>query len=58
MSSTRKTSLTFRPAACAAILGLFCLTANATAITIKAGNAVKVFDAMDESLDMRIELAR
>ena len=59
MSSTKKTSLTFRPAACAAILGLFCLTADAaTAITIKAGNAVKVFDAMDESLDMRIELAR
>lgn len=48
VSSTRKTSLTFRPAACAAILGLFCLTANATAITIKAGNAV-IAATLDDS---------
>ena len=40
--------MTFRPAACAAILGLFCLTANATAITIKAGNAV-IAATLDDS---------
>ena len=49
MSSTKKTSLTFRPAACAAILGLFCLTADAaTAITIKAGNAA-IAATLDDS---------
>lgn len=49
MSSTRKTSLAFRPAACAATLGLFCLTADAaTAITIKAGNAA-IAATLDDS---------